>query len=447
MTGPRKPNTRLRQGCGGQADHREALPDPLRVALVGAGNRSFTVYVPLFQDLAPWLVPVAVCDPVSAHAQRAAERLGAPVYTDLRDLVRDGIAEAALVVTPIESHHSISVYLSTHGIHNLIETSWCDMLCRGREMKKAADENNVLAWVADQFPRAPLDRFAAVVRDANAIGRIQRIVCYGDHTGYHNNSRWITYCRSHPKWVQCIEHTMEMAPCHSTPERRHESELLTTRFFGFPDDFLVLDAAPMAPRPKGHWGRCPRPGYTEWQGYRGTLVQNGTRAARDIELRRLSDQRMADGAAGRPGTDRADDIAPVIEEDDGHCWIRIHADIGGEHLEYANPWRHREPLYCAPGEPDLHLPSTGAAVMDTLVDFALAARGLHAGEFNGADALMSTMMEVGARESALQEGRRIPLPLPDDVEADEIERERQQKQFGLDPLDVEGMLNLSFPKP
>jgi hypothetical protein len=57
------------------------------------------------------------------------------------------------------------------------------------------------------------------------------------------------------------------------------------------------------------------------------------------------------------------------------------------------------------------------------------------------------MMEIGARESSLHEGRRIKLPLEGDLESDAIEREKQRKQFGCDPLDVNAMLAVSFPKP
>lgn len=46
----------------------------------------------------------------------------------------------------------------------------------------------------------------------------------------------------------------------------------------------------------------------------------------------------------------------------------------------------------------------------------------------------------------LQEGR-IKLPIEDDLEADALTREQQQKQFGVDPLDVEAMLSVSFPRP
>jgi hypothetical protein len=89
----------------------------------------------------------------------------------------------------------------------------------------------------------------------------------------------------------------------------------------------------------------------------------------------------------------------------------------------------------------------GVAVMDHVVDFVLAVRGLRESEFTDEDALMSDMMEVGAHESVLQDGRRIRLPIDGDLESDALEREKQCRQFGVDPLDVEAMLSVSFPKP
>ena len=138
-----------RMSCG----DGPGCPEPVRVALIGAGNRSFTVYVPLFQDLTAWLKPTAVCDPIEEHAERAASRLGVPAYTDIRPLVRDRVAEAALVVTPIESHHAISVFLSHHGIHNIAETTWCSLVRQGQEMLEAARSHGVLAMVAEQLIR------------------------------------------------------------------------------------------------------------------------------------------------------------------------------------------------------------------------------------------------------------------------------------------------------
>ena len=57
-----------------------APADPLRVALIGTGNRSKTTYRPLFDYLKPWVEIVAVCDPVRESADEFAESIGVPAF-------------------------------------------------------------------------------------------------------------------------------------------------------------------------------------------------------------------------------------------------------------------------------------------------------------------------------------------------------------------------------
>lgn len=421
--------------------------EPLRVALIGAGVRAQTIYQPLWESLRPWCVPVAVCDPVQGNCDILAAKLGVPAYYDIRQLVQDKPMEAALVVTPIESHHSLSVYLSTHGIHNHTETTWASMACQAKEMIATARSNKVIVRVAENFLRMPIDRFAQTVRDDGYLGRMARIVSYADHTGYHNNSRWIAFAQCHPQWVQCVEHTMAHPAFYSMPQRRHDEEKLSARFFHFPNDVLVMDVG--SGHVKGHLGRHPRPGYTEWQGERGTLVHRAGVSAgwgnEQTELRYLSDARLAPAqeAAGHLwGGGVADVITPVMTDSTGEFWTGMHADTPGRRIAYESPLRGYAKM-AKVNDRDWY----GVAVMDHIVDFALAVRGLRASEFTDEDALMSDMMEIGARESVLQQGRRIALPIEGDLEADAVERERQRGKFGVDPLDIEAMLAVSFPKP
>ena len=234
---------------------------------------------------------------------------------------------------------------------------------------------------------------------------------------------------------------------YSMPQRRHAQETLNARFFHFTNDLLVMDVG--SGHVKGHLGRHPRPGYTEFQGERGTLVHRAGVSAgwggEQTELRHVSDAKLApaqEAAGNLNGGGVADVITPVIHDSTGDVWTGLHADTPTGRIEYVSPLRTH--VKC--GKVNLR-DWYGVAVMEHVVDFALAVRGLRASEFTDEDALMSDMMEVGAHESALQEGRRIKLLIEGDLEADALTRERERKQFGVDPLDVEAMLSVSFPKP
>ena len=408
--------------------------DPLKIALIGAGGRARGHYCPLFKFLRPWVEVVAVCDPIQENCDQAAEMLAIPAYYDIHQLVKDKPMEAALVVTPIPSHHSISVYLSRNGIHSTCETTWCSTLAQARQMMQTASDNNVIVRVAENFFRFSIDRFAQTLRDSDYLGPIQRIFSYNDHTGYHNNSRWIAFAQSHPRWVQSIEHSMPTVTFYSSPQRFHQSENFRARYFGFDQNLLVVDSASNV---KGFLGRQSRPGHTEWQGERGTLVYRPEIA----ELRYCSEARRHDknGPPSRGGG-KADQVYPVEREmgPDGQ-WLRTYCQTDDGLIEYINP--HRLDGY---REKNM---GYNCAIADHISDFSLAVRGLRASEFDEQDALMSLMMDVGAQESALNQGQRIQLPLEGDTETEAQTDKSLKQQYGVDPMDIEAMLAISYPKP
>ena len=247
-----------------------ALNEKLRVALVGTGNRSKTTYRPLFDYLKPWINLVAVCDPVKGSADEFAQSLGVPAFYDLKELVKARPMEAAFVVSPIPSHHSICCYLLSHGIHVNVETSMCSLLIQAREMVQAARDNDAVLRIAENFFRFPFDRMMKLIAEDGFIGPVKRLTCWHDHTGYHNNSRWIRFFGAHPSEVQAISHVMPTDGHYQLAHRYHESEKYRAHFFWFPDQALVIDHAGNI---KSMLGRYPRPGYTELAGSRGAIVQ------------------------------------------------------------------------------------------------------------------------------------------------------------------------------
>ena len=422
--------------------------EPLRVALVGAGNRTQTIYVPLFRHLAPWFEVVAVCDPVREHCDTVAADLGVRAYYDLRELVRDRPMEAAVTVTPMESHHSISLYLSEHGVSHIVETPIALTLKQARQMCAAAEEKGVVLRVAENFIRLPEYRIAAAVRASGVIGPVKRIVSYNAHTGYHNNSVWIHFAGGRPpEWVQGIHHTMETTPITQEPHRSRAAETYHGYFYGFPDGLMVMDHCS---NPKGFLGRLRRQGYAEWQGTRGALTHGSIAypEGSTTELRRLSDDRVRRGMAQEPDTARHDETWPVVHEyTEDYRWFRSYVDVGDEHVEYTNPFRPLVKLRCYPDREECQNEFYAGMMMDLLVDFALAARGLRTSEYLPEHALWAMMMMSGAAESALHDGRRIALPPEEDLEADVRQAERIREKYGVDAYDVDAMLSISYPKP
>jgi predicted dehydrogenase len=409
-----------------------SLSTPVDIALIGTGNRARRIYRPLFPFLQPWMRLVAVCDPVRENADAYAESMGVPAFYSLQDLVRARPMEAALVVAPIETHHPVSCYLSEHGIHNLIETSMSKMLLLAQEMVRTAREHGVVMRVAENFFRFRFDRIAKKVVDTGLLSEIKRLTCFQDHTGYHNNSRWIVFFGAYPESVQALAHRMPTAPHYEAPHRYHEDELFRARFFTFPGDRLVVD---MTANMKSMLGRYPRPGYTEIDGERGAIVQETDKNWQGVsEVRYCSDEALQSGA-------KADHICPIVHIDENGCWAMSRVDLPIGRVAYVNPYRHD--LGKSLHRRDYY----GPAVMGHVVDFCRAVREEAPSEYTDEDALMAMMMEVAARESVLRDGERIHLPLSGELEVERQTRAAMTAQHGIDPLDIEGMLSISYPRP
>lgn len=412
------------------------LNPAVNVALIGAGNRSQTIYKALFDALQPWVKLTAVCDPVTEHAQAFSESTGVPAFTSLEELVKARPMEAALVVTPIDSHYAISCFLSLHGIHNLVETPMANLLIQAKQMVSIADSNHVVMRVAENFFRFPFDRIAKKINESGFIGPVKRLICYNDSLGFHNSSRWIVFFASYPDSVRSIDHTIETAPYSQRPYRYNESETFRAKFFTFSNNRMVTD---VASNTKGLLGRYPRPGYAEFDGTRGTIVHQATRSRPwygEAEVRYCSDEALSNGGI-------ADEVYPVQHVSEGGNWVSTFVNLPSGRLQHVNPYRPAQEETCLPEHygHDYY----GATVMDHIVDFARAVRGDALSEYTPKDAEMAMMMEVGARESALRSGDRVGLPFEGELEAEHRLRESLSATYKVDPLDIEGLLSISYP--
>ena len=413
------------------------LSQPLDVALIGTGHRSQVVYRPIFPALRrAGIRLVAVCDPVREHADAYAESIGVPAFYSVHDLVRARPMEAALIVAPVEVHHALSCYLSQNGVHNVTETSMASTLAQAREMVRTARENGVVMRVGEQFFRVPFQRLAQRVAKTGFLGEIRRIISTFDHTGYHNNSCWVAFYGTHPVAAQAIEHTMPTLPHRSMAHRTHTQETFHANFYTFPGDRLVADLTSNA---KGLLGRYPRPGYTQIEGERGAIVWRA--ASRwncplhqgEGEVRYCSDYALETNGI-------ADTVFPIVQMSESDLIKSMHVHLPIGHIEYVNPFY--APTEHAHGAINFY----HSAVAEQVLDFARAVRGEAASEYTDEDALMAMMMEVACRESIIKNGEQIDLPLGDDLESERRVNSMLLQKNGVDPMDIEGMLEMSIPR-
>lgn len=404
---------------------------PLRCALIGIGTRARKLYLPILKPLAPWIEIVAVCTPNAANAAETAVQLGVPGFTSLTDLLNADLIDAAIVLSTIESHHAISVTLSRHGIHHLIETTMASTVAQARQMVDEAQRNDVKLLIAENFFRFPFDRLAKAVSQSGAIGDVYRVTSFYDEVGFHGHARWLHFYDAHPVAVQAIAHKMPTARHMESANRIHESESFLDCHVFYPDDRA---AVVMSGNAKGLIGRTARPGTTEIDGTRGAVVRMATTDLNGVaELRTTSDAALAqDGKA-----DHLSIFNDVIE--DG-TWISSSVTIPGSTLSVFNALRPGRVVGKKTRDWD------AAVVMEIVVEFAEHVRGEREPEFSALDALKVTEIEMACRESARRDGVRITMPCdPMSFESEAIAARDVERRFGVNSLDAEAMIAVHFP--
>lgn len=413
------------------------LSSEMKFALIGTGFRSRTVYRLLFDALRGRGIDiVAVCDPVQESADSFAAGLGVPAYYALSDLVKDRPMEAAIVCTPVELFHAISCYLSSHGIHNLVEAAFAASLHQARNMIETARSNGVVLAVGEQFFRLAYERIAKSIADTGTVGPVNRILSTFSHTGTHNNACWIKFFEAYPVEAQAVAHTIPTQPHRSLAHRLHTEETFHANFFTFPHNRFVAD---MTSNAKAVLGRHPRPGYIQYEGDRGAIIVraagfwNGPYHQSEGEVRFCSDQALETNGI-------ADTVYPIIFTQENEFLRKLHVNLPTGRVEYVNPFY--QPAISPLDAIDYY--HTGTA--ELILEFARAIRGETTLEYTPEDAYMAMMMNAAARESLHRNGQKVALPLPDDLESEAKVHETLKAKTGIDPMDVDAMLAYVAPR-
>lgn len=411
--------------------------EPIRLALIGAGRRMRSVYFGLLPRLRSQFKIVAVCDPAEHAVREAADIMNAAAFRSLRELVRARPMEAALIVTPADSHHALSVFLSRHGIHHMCETPLAPRLWQAREMVREAEQHGVTLQVNEQFFRRDLIALWRQLLHAGVIGAPGRIVCMNGHLGYHTNSIFQHLAGSRPESVNAVAQAMPVQKYFDVARRWNETEVFESRFIRFQHGFCAQDSAANV---KGALGRCPRPGYLEVAGACGALVEQPVgpwpwESRAEVRI-------VPAGGFETGGHTVSYPIQAVLELDGreviseripykGPCKRLLVRLPDGEHV-YENPTAQHGLL-------NNYLSSTALACLD----FAAALREGRPLGYTAHDALDACEVDAAAALSLQQNGARVCLPVRPDTR-DEIESLRSRT--GVDPMDIEAMVDVAYPK-
>ena len=278
--------------------------------------------------------------------------------------------------------------------------------------------------------------------DAGVIGPVGRVTYFHGHTGYHNNSIWQHLAGEAPTAVNAVTHSMPVRPHLDGAGRRHDTEAFRLRVLHFPGGMLGVD---MAGNIKSAMGRCPRPGYLEIDGQCGAIVAqpyddspapwNGR-----AEVRLVAEEDYQRGAYAESfPIERVTHVGHRVNYSDqlAHSgdYHGLRCRLPDGLVEWLNPM-------LAHGIADGYL----SAVAGSLLDFHGQLRRGAEAEFSAAQAAASQEMESAFALSVQRGGSPVDFPPAEEPESDQAALDALRARFGVDPRDVDAMIEVSFPK-
>jgi len=160
------------------------MPSTVKVGLIGCGAIAKQLHAPDYR-LSPNAELVAFCDVVKSKAQdlATANAPGAKIYTDYRDMLKDGEVEAVSVCLPNVLHGPVTVAAVKAGLHVLVEKPMATSAVEAQKMIDAAKKVGVLLMVNQSQRRFPAHVKAKEVIDSGILGRILHVTAMFGHSG------------------------------------------------------------------------------------------------------------------------------------------------------------------------------------------------------------------------------------------------------------------------
>ena len=392
----------------------------LNIALVGAGRRGGGSHLPVIAKLKDVYNLVAICDIDEETATRFAKQYGANPYTNVRDLVEHEKLDVVDITVPGVAHHAIACFMADAGVHILCETPIAVTLPTSDMMIERAKANNVKLEVAENYYRAPRERFLSKVIGADVIGDVARIYRIFYEGGYHGMSMLRLRAGGEPKSALGITQSSPVIPIIDRMKRHHTSENWSLGFIEFDNNATALMVYSNVIHARS-LGRG-QTGISQIDGSKGTIVGEDIYVTPTVDL-----ESGAKGIAHRAKRTTIDvEGVDVIE--------KIELELPEQTVTWENPLKNY-PL--SEGQID---------VADELLSIATAVLNDTEPEYGAALARQDQEMNIAMNESGKRSRETLLFPLTELTETERSTHENYQKQYGYPIEDVEAGIDTFFPR-
>lgn len=392
----------------------------LNIALIGAGRRGGGSHLSVIAKLKDVYNLVAICDMDEDTATRFAEKYGANAYTNVRDLVKHEQLDVVDITVPGLAHQAIACFMADAGVHIICETPIALTLPTADMMIESAKANNVKLEVAENYYRAPRERFLSEVIDAGVIGDVARIYRIFYEGGYHGMSMLRLRAGGEPKSALGITQSTPIIPIIDAMKRNHTSERWSLGFIEFDNNATALMVYSNVIHARS-LGRG-QTGISQIDGSKGTIVGEDIYVVPESDL-----QSGAKGIAHRAKRHTIDvNGVEVID--------KIELELPDQTVTWENPLK-KYPLA-----------ERQIAVADELLSIANAVLNDTEPEYGAARARQDQEMNIAMSESGKQSRETLLFPITELTDTERGTHEKYEKLYGHPIEDVEAGIDTFFPR-
>ena len=392
----------------------------LNIALIGAGRRGGGSHLPVIAKLNDIYNLVAICDIDEETATQYAKQYNANPYTNVRDLVKHEKIDVVDITVPGVAHHSIACFLADAGINIICETPIAVTLPTADLMIESAKKNNIKLEVAENYYRAPKERFLSKVIEADIIGDVARIYRIFYEGGYHGMSMLRLRAGGDPTSALGITQSSPVIPIMDRMKRNHTSEKWSLGFIEFSNNATALMVYSNVIHARS-LGRG-QTGISQIDGSKGTIVGDEIYVTPTVDL--LS------GAKGIPHRAKR----TTIDIDGVDVIEKIELELPDQTVTWENPLRNYS------------LTEGQIAVADELLSIAKAVLEDIEPEYGTTLARQDQEMNIAMNESGKRSKETILFPLSDLTETEKTTHVNYEKQYGHPIEDIEAGIDTFFPR-
>jgi predicted dehydrogenase len=287
-------------------------------------------------------------------------------------------------------------------------------------MIEAAKKNNVKLEVAENYYRAPKERFLSKVIEAGVIGEVGRIYRIFYEGGYHGMSMLRLRANGEPKSILGITQSTPVIPIIDRMKRHHTSDNWTLGFLEFDNNATALMVYSNVIHARS-LGRG-QGGISQIDGSKGAIVGEEIHIVHPADL-----ENGAKSVAYQPQRTMIDvDGVAVVE--------KIELELRDQGLTWENPLRHYP------------LSEGQIAVADELLSIANAVISDTEPEYGAWRGRQDQEMSIAMSESARRSRETLTFPLTDLTQTEGGIHESYEQQYGHPIDDIEAGIETFFPR-